>query len=58
MLTSLFTNRLLCLSLAHLLIEFKLGFKLDLFAKINEHKQVFSQAKSELFINSLVHLQH
>ena len=50
-----FTNLLLCLSLARLLVESKFEFELDLFVK-RTYKQVFSQVEFELCINSLIHL--
>lgn len=55
MFTSLFTNKLLYLNLTCLIIESKVRLGLDLFIKKNE-QQVSSQAKSEMFINSLFHL--
>ena len=57
MFTSLFTNILLCLNLAHLIIKLKLGLELDLFAKqTNINKLTFSRNKFKLFINNLVNL--
>ena len=65
--TSLFTNILLCLNLACLIIKpffflekqsnLNLSVELFLFSKKSNIKQAFSQVELKLFINSSVHLQ-
>ena len=45
MLTSLFTDKMLCLTLACLITKPKVGLEFGLFVKINEHKNASSQVE-------------
>ena len=53
----MFTNKLLCLNLTHLIIESKLRLELDSFAKQMNINKLFSRVELKLFVNNLVYIQ-